>query len=89
MDNERHTFSFQVNNTLAEKLNELVGFCRNNEVRCSEGMVMRALIQHTELGPDLLGIVRARKEFEKAQRRENFETTDRAPRKHTRAKRSS
>ena len=88
MEIGKHTFSFQVNETLAEKLNEIVGFCRNNEVRCSEGLVMRALIEHAELGPDLLGIVRARKEFEKAQRREVFETTDHAPRKRTRAKRS-
>ena len=81
MDTEKHTFSFQVDAPIAEKVNELVGFCRNNEVRCSEGLVMRALIERTELGPDLLGIVRVRKENEKAARSKRFEETGHAPRK--------
>ena len=88
MDTEKHTFSFQVDALVAEKVNELVGFCRNNEVRCSEGLVMRALIERTELGPDLLGIVRVRKEVEKAARLKRFEEGGDAPRKRKRAKSS-
>jgi hypothetical protein len=87
METDKHVFSFQVNRALAEKMNELVGFCRNNEVRCSEGLVMRALIEHTELGPDLLGIVRARKETERLERREAYETNDDGFTKRGRAKR--
>jgi hypothetical protein len=85
MDAEKHTFSFQVDAVIAEKVNELVGFCRNNEVRCSEGLVMRALIERTELGPDLLGLVRVRKEVEKAARLKRFEEGGDVPRKRRRA----
>lgn len=88
MDLGKHIFSFQVNDALAEKMNDIVGFCRNNEVRCSDGLVMRALIEHTELGPDLLGIVRARKEAEKARRREVVETTRPDAPRRTRKKKS-
>lgn len=72
MDPEKHTFSFQVEPTLAEKINELVGFCRNNGLKCSDGLVMRALVESAPLGPDLIGIVRARKEIERTNRREKF-----------------
>lgn len=66
------TLSFQAEESVAEKLNEMVGFCRNNGVKCSDSLVLRALIEQTEMGPDLLGIVRARIEKERAARRERF-----------------
>jgi hypothetical protein len=89
MDLGKHVFSFQVNVALAERMNEIVGFCRSNELRCSDGLVMRALIEHTELGPDLLGIVRARVEAEKARRREEFESTQHESPRRRRAKKKS
>ena len=89
MDPDKHTFSFQVDGAIAEKLNDMVGFCRNNGVKSSDGLVMRALIEQTEMGPDLLGIVRARKEKERVLRRGKFETgqSDAAPTRRSKVRR--
>lgn len=71
------TLSFQAEESVAEKLNEMVGFCRNNGVKCSDSLVLRALIEQTEMGPDLLGIVRARIEKERTARRLTSESRNR------------
>jgi hypothetical protein len=67
------TLSFQAEEAVAEKLNEMVGFCRNNGVKCSDSLVLRALIEQTDLGPGLLGIVRGRIYKERTARRRKFE----------------
>lgn len=84
----KHTFSFQVDDAMAEKVNDMVSHCRTNGVKCSDGVVMRAMITQTEIGPVLVGIVRARKEQERAERKQRTLAKDHsdAPGKRTRAK---
>jgi len=84
---EQHVFSFQVDEPVSDKAGELVGYCQTNGLRVSDGLVMRALLMSTAPGPDFLGLVRARAEFEKEARREKRKTTNEAePATHGRAR---
>ena len=74
----KHTFSFQVDQAMADKVNDMVSHCLANGVKCSDGMVMRALISQTEIGPVLVGVVRARKEAEREERKQKTMANDRS-----------
>jgi hypothetical protein len=66
----KQLLTFQVDKGTAQKTNAIVGYCRDHSIECSDGVVLRAIIDRTEQGPDLLGVIRARIDSEKAKRRE-------------------
>ncbi len=72
---EKHVFSFQTDAAVADKVGELVGYCKSNGVRASDGLVMRSLLLSAEASPDFLGLVRARVESEKQARRAAYRET--------------
>lgn len=70
MDERKHTFSFRTNLAVASALNDRVGFCRTHNLRCSEGLVLRALLAHAGENETLVSMIQQRKAAEKLLRRE-------------------
>lgn len=67
-DTVRQTITFQPTQDLARRVNDLVAYCSQHGEKVSDGLVVRAIIQHTPANPPLLGYVRARREDERRTR---------------------
>ena len=83
----KQVIAFQVDQDTTRNTNAIVAYCRDHSIECSDGVVLRAIIDRTGEGPDLIGVVRARIDFEKAQRREKnagLAAKDHGKRKRTR-----
>lgn len=54
---------------LKAKMDTLQAFCRANDQKVSDGLIMRALVMQTEVGPEFLGLIKRQKDAEKEERR--------------------
>lgn len=64
----RQTLTLQPTEDVAQRVNELVAYCRQHGETVSDGLVVRAIIEHTKTGASFLGYVRARRDVERRER---------------------